>query len=106
MSNSKTCESLDDNDCYCGYMDPPPLNLNDRLCNPCEARRAIKVKKDAEELEFYVGVQLALPDGDPKRLFTDAELRDVANVHCDKYGFSRVLLRAMRKRLGISLNPR
>ena len=92
--------------CFCGYIEPPPRNLSDRLCESCEARKAIKAKKEAEELEFYVNTQLALPDGDPKRLFTDAELRDVANVHCDKYGFSRVLLRAMRKRLGIALNSR
>jgi len=87
--------------CVCGYIDPPPRNLNDRLCNPCEARKAIKAKKEAEELDARIDAQLALPDNDPKRLFTDAELRDVANVHCDKYGFSRVLLRAMRKKLGI-----
>ncbi len=90
--------------CYCGYIEPPPRNLNDSLCDSCEARKAIKIKKDAEELEFYVNTQLSLPDNDPKRLFTDAELRDVANVHCDKYVFRRVLLRDLRKRLGIALN--
>jgi hypothetical protein len=90
--------------CFCGYIEPPPRNLSDRLCDSCEARKAIKAKKDAEELDARVTEQLALPEGDPNRLFTDAELRDTANVHCDKRGFSRVLLRAIRNRLGIPLN--
>lgn len=90
--------------CFCGYIDPPPRNLNDHLCDPCEARKVIQAKKDAEELEAYVDIQLALSKDDPKRLFTLAELHDVANIHCDKNGYSRILLRAMRKRLGIALN--
>ncbi len=87
--------------CVCGYMDPPPRNLNDQLCDPCEARKDVKAKKDAEEMDALVAAQLALPDTDPARIFTDAELRDTARVHCDKRGFNRLLLRAMRKKLGI-----
>ena len=94
---------LEDFACVCGYIDPPPRNLSDRLCDPCEARRESKIKKEAEELEAQVTAQFALPDTDPTRIFTEAELRDVANIHCDKRGFNRILLRAMRKRLNIRL---
>ena len=100
---SKDTTPLEEMGCFCGYLDPPPRNLNDTLCNPCEARKDVAAKKDAAEMEALVAAQLSLPDTDPARIFTDAELRDTARVHCDKRGFNRLLLRAMRKRLGIPL---
>jgi hypothetical protein len=87
--------------CVCGYLDPPPRNLNDQLCDPCESRKEVARKKEAAEMEALVTAQLALPDTDPARIFTDAELRDTYRIHCDKRGLNRLLLRAMRKKLGI-----
>lgn len=90
-----------DDACYCGYIDPPPRNCNDTQCNPCEAKKANeKVRRDAS-MTAEVEAQLALPDGHPKRIFSDAEIRDLAGTHCDSRGFHRTLLQALRKRLGL-----
>ncbi len=93
--------TLDTTPCVCGYIDPPPRNLSDQLCDPCEARRALQFKKEKDEMDVYITTQITLPESDPKRIFTDAELRDVKNVQCDSQGFNRTLLRDIRKRLGI-----
>ena len=73
----------------------------DGLCIPCETREKAEKKRADAELRALVEQQLSLPDGHSSRIFTDAEIRDVRATHCDKQGFNRVLLQALRKRLGM-----
>ena len=82
---------MTDTECYCGYIDPG--FPGDPKCNPCEAREKLK----REALAAVAAAQLALPDGSPERVFTDAQIRDVANVHCDAAGGNRLLLRELRR---------
>ena len=88
-----------DDSCYCGYIDPG--FPGDPKCVNCEKKEQVKKKRLAADLAASAEKEMALPEGHPERIFTDAEIRDVAHVHCDKRGLSRLLLREIRKRMGI-----
>lgn len=85
----------DDTTCYCCYIDPGfPGNPK---CVNCEKRE----KAEKDKLRAFAEKQLALPEGDPTRIFSEAEIRDVARTHCDKRGMNRLLLRELRKLIGL-----
>jgi hypothetical protein len=85
---------LNTDECYCGYADPG--FPGDSRCYPCQAkaqRAEIERKKKAR-------IQSALPDDDPEKVFSEAEISD-ERVQADKNGFNRVLLRDIRIFRGI-----
>jgi hypothetical protein len=84
---------MTDDNCYCGDIDPG--FPGDPKCVNCMTKEKLK----REALAATAAAQLALPDGHPERIFTDAEIRDVANVHCDAAGRNRLLLRELRRRM-------
>jgi hypothetical protein len=88
-------QAEDDTTCYCCYIDPGfPGNPK---CVNCEKRE----KAEKDKLRAFAEKQLALPEGDPTRIFSNAEIRDLNGTHCDKRGMSRLLLRELRKLMGL-----
>lgn len=91
---------MSDTECYCQYIDPG--FPGDPKCVNCEAKEQAKKERMAAEVAAAAVMQLALPCGDPARIFTDAEIRDVEGTHCDKNGRNRLLLRELRRSLGLT----
>ena len=86
-------------ECYCHYIDPG--FPGDPKCTPCEDKEKLKREARAAELAAAAARQLALPADSPDRVFTDAQIRDVENGYCDKRGGGRLLLRELRRRMGL-----
>lgn len=89
-----------DLDCYCHYIDPG--FPGDPVCVNCEEKVAAASAAAAAAVAAAATAQLALPDGHPERVFTEAQIRDVKCDYCDKKGTGRLLLRELRRRLGLN----
>jgi hypothetical protein len=76
-------------ECFCAYLDPGFPGPN--MCNPCLKRATLAATRQKRDAAF----QLALPDGHPSRVFSNAEIADRA-VQADSEGYNRVLLRGIR----------
>jgi hypothetical protein len=75
----------------CQYADP---GCPDNWCGGCEDEETERRERDAEMLR----AELAKPE--KERIFSMADIQN-PNVHCDKEGYNRLLLRLLRKHFGI-----
>lgn len=83
----------------CMYFDEScPVNI----CYACEEEKKQKAAQEkVDKQRDLLNEQINLPDGHPKKIFSDAEIWNPRAVQADKNGRNRILLRDLRAALGV-----